>query len=116
MGWTIALSLLGLLVIFLAVLIVRALLYKPKAEQERFSEPVSVDREKVVRDMQQMLRCRTVSYNDETLVDQAEFQKFRKLLPQLYPHIHQTCERIFLGVEWDLISLERKAARGSDGS
>ncbi|MBS6476082.1 MAG: M20/M25/M40 family metallo-hydrolase [Clostridiales bacterium] len=98
MGWTIVLSLLGLLVIFLAVLIVRALLYKPKAEPEHFSGSVSIDREKVVRDMQQMLRCRTVSYNDEALVDQAEFQKFQELLPQLYPHIHQTCERIFLGV------------------
>lgn len=41
----------GLAGCLLAVLIVRALLYKPKAERERFSEPVFVDREKVVRDM-----------------------------------------------------------------
>jgi carboxypeptidase PM20D1 len=86
-----------ILVLWLAVLIVRAACFRPKPEPTPSREPVALDEGKIVSDMQEMIRCRTVSYNDESLIDLAEFEKFRELLTRLYPKVHETCERSFHG-------------------
>lgn len=86
------------LVLFLVVLVVRAAMFQPKKELAPSGEKLSLNEEKIVADMQEMLRCKTISYNDESLIDKAEFTKFQELLPKLYPNIHSTCERKFIGV------------------
>lgn len=88
----------GGILLFAAVLLIRAAMFTPKALQKPEGESVVLNEEKIVADMQQMLRCKTISYQEESLVDAAEFEKFQKLLPQLYPRIHETCTREFLGV------------------
>ena len=85
-------------ILFLAVLVIRAAAFVPKPELTPSDREISLDEEKIVKDMQEMIRCRTVSYNDETLMDQEEFERFRNLLPGLYPGIHRVCQRKFLGV------------------
>lgn len=84
--------------VFFAVILIRAARFKPKAELTSSLEDVFLDESRIVWDMQEMIRCKTISYNDESLVDQKEFEKFQKLLPKLYPSVHETCERIMLGV------------------
>ena len=84
--------------IFLAVLLIRAAMFTPKPERERSQETVELNEEKIVKDMQEMIRCKTISYNDDSLIDKREFLKFRELLPEMYPKIHETCERTFHGV------------------
>lgn len=86
------------IVIFLAVILIRAVRFQPHLQLDRSEEKVTLDSDKMVRDLQEMIRCKTISYNDENLIDKEEFRKFRELLPKLYPHIHETCERTFLGV------------------
>lgn len=81
-----------------AVLLVRAAKFNPKDNLEPSGKHVNLDREKIVKDMQEMIRCKTISYNDSSLIDEAEFEKFRSLLPKLYPNIHGTCTRRFIGV------------------
>lgn len=81
-----------------AVLLVRAAAFNPKETVKSSGKRVKTDREKIVRDMQEMIRCKTISYNDPGLIDEAEFEKFRSLLQELYPNIHNTCTRRFLGV------------------
>ncbi len=98
MLWYILGGIAGIIIIFLSVLVIRAIGFKPRPELTPSSREVTLDEERIVRDMQEMLRCKTVSYNDETLIDQGEFEKFRNLLPRLYPRIHETCERRLLGV------------------
>lgn len=88
----------ALILFFLAILLIRAALFHPKAEPTPSGEEISLPEKKIIRDMQEMIRCKTVSYDDESLIDQAEFQKFRELLPKLYPHLHRTCTQTFLGV------------------
>ena len=97
MGWTIAGIILLIVVAFFAVLVIRAVMFQPRKELVPAGDEVKLNEEKIVRDMQELIRCKTVSYNDETLIDQAEFQRFRELLPKLYPQIHARCERKFLG-------------------
>ena len=86
----------ALIVLFLAVILIRALRFKPRAGEKPPVEAADIDGEKAVRDLQEMIRCRTESYVDLTKINEAEFEKFRALLPRLYPLLHERCslERI----------------------
>lgn len=100
----------GLLILFAAVLLIRAAMFKPKDMRTPSSEPVTLNEKKIVQDMQEMIRCKTVSYNEEELVEKEEFKKFQELLPKLYPTIHKVCERRFLGVNGILYHWKGKSA------
>ena len=73
-------------------------MFKPLPEPVPSQEKVNLDRDRIVKDMVEMIRCKTVSYNDESLIDTEEFRKFQDLLPQLYPLVHGKCSREFVGV------------------
>ncbi len=81
-------SLLGALLLFVAVLVIRTLRFRPGKTEVITPSAVSLDRDKVVADMADMVRCRTVSYRDHALEDAAEFDKFRRLLKERFPRIH----------------------------
>ena len=80
------------LVIFIAVLVIRAAAFKPKAQPEVDTSEVCFDKEKAVRDLSELVRCKTVSYRDPSLEDDAEFEKLIALLPSLYPNVNNACE------------------------
>ena len=82
----------ALVVIFLAVVTVRALRFTPKPQPALSQEEVSFDRDAAVDALAQLVRCKTVSYNDHSQEDEAEFQKLISLLPKLYPSVMETCE------------------------
>ena len=82
----------ALIVVFLAVVTVRALRFTPKPQPRLSQEEVSFDRDAAVDALAQLVRCKTVSYNDHSLEDEAEFQKLISLLPRLYPTVMETCE------------------------
>ena len=88
----IGLIILGVIVLFLAVLVIRAATFKPKAQPEISREEVAVDLDTAVSNLQQLVRCKTISYNDHDLEDKAEFRKLKDLLPRLYPHVFAACE------------------------
>lgn len=89
---------LGITAAFAAVLLIRAAAFLPKDVRKPSDEKVILDEEKIVCDMQELIRCKTISYDEEENVDKAEFDKFKQLLPKLYPAIHTVCERTFHGV------------------
>jgi len=82
---------LGLLGLLLAVVLIRALLFRPKAQPDSQSAPVSFDRQKAIDALQALVQCKTVSSNDPAMEDDAEFQKLIDLLPGLYPHVFSHC-------------------------
>ena len=87
-GWII----LGIVVLFLAVLLIRAATFRPKAQPAVSQESVNVDIDTAVSNLQQLVQCKTVSYNDHDKEDKAEFRKFKDLLPKLYPNVFAACE------------------------
>lgn len=89
--WALALIPAAIL-IFLAVLVIRAAAFKPKAQPELDDYEVLVDKEKAAADLSELVRCKTVSYRDSSLEDDAEFEKLIALLPSLYPNVFKTCE------------------------
>lgn len=86
-GWVI----LGAVLLFLAVILIRTAAFQPKDIPAAEIEDISVDREKITDDMVSMIRCKTVSNRDESLVDWAEFEKFQNLLKERFPLVHEKC-------------------------
>lgn len=86
-GWIIA----ALIVLFIAVLLVRGAAFRPKPAATTQPEEVSFDAEAAANALAELVRCKTISYNDSTQEDDAEFKKLTDLLPKLYPHIFNAC-------------------------
>ena len=86
-GWI----LLGIVVAFLAVLVIRALCFTPKPQRKIDESPVAFDQASAVSALQKLVQCKTISYNDPALEDEAEFQKLIDLLPTLYPKVFEVC-------------------------
>ncbi|MCI6957678.1 MAG: M20/M25/M40 family metallo-hydrolase [Candidatus Faecousia sp.] len=82
----------ALIVVFLAVITVRTLCFTPKPQPALSQEEVRFDRDAAVEALAQLVRCKTVSYNDHSQEDEGEFQKLISLLPKLFPNVMKTCE------------------------
>ena len=82
---------LAVLVAFIAVVAVRTIRFRPKPQPEVTKEEIAFDRDAAVDSLAQLVRCKTVSYNDHSLEDEGEFQKLISLLPTLYPNVFGTC-------------------------
>lgn len=93
----IGLAILILLIIWAAIILVRAAMFKPYPEPEVLPGEVHVNRDKIIADMQEMIRCKTVSHSDKSLTDFAEFEKFRVLLEEKFPLIHQHATKQLIG-------------------
>ena len=69
-GWII----LGAVLLLLAVIIIRTVRFTPKPQPQLSDEEVSFDQDAAVSALQQLVQCKTVSYNDHSLEDEAEFR------------------------------------------
>ena len=84
--------LLALLAGFIAVILWRTKNFTPKPQPAISEESVDFDKEAAVDALAQLVRCKTVSYNDHSLEDDGEFAKLISLLPGLYPRVFAVCE------------------------
>ena len=79
---------LAVLVAFIAVVAVRTIRFRPKPQPEVTKEEIAFDRDAAVDSLAQLVRCKTVSYNDHSLEDEGEFQKLDSLCCR---HFTPTC-------------------------
>lgn len=82
---------LGLVAALLTVILLRAAAFRPKQAIPVAPNALGFDQEAPVKALAQLVRCKTVSYNDPSLEDDAEFQKLIGLLPELYPNVFSKC-------------------------
>jgi len=87
----IGLIILGIVLVFLAVLVIRALMFQPKPQPQLAAEPIDFDKDAAVTALQKLVQCKTISNVDPALEDEAEFQKLIDMLPELYPDILKVC-------------------------
>ena len=81
----------ALLFVIIAVVIIRTMTFKAEPTVEKEYVPYAIDTDKAVNDLAQMIKCKTVSSVNKAEEDEAEFDKFKALLPQLFPNIHSKC-------------------------
>lgn len=86
-----------IVLVFLSIILLRASMFRPQKETLANREEYQLDNNKIVNDMVDMIRCRTISNREESLVDRREFEKFRTLLIERFPKIHATCTCDFVG-------------------
>lgn len=90
--WTYILTAIAIaLLSLLTVIVVRTISFKPINVSKPAIIPIEFDKDKAVYNLQQLVKCKTVSYRDSSLEDSAEFDKLVALLPTLYPSVHQNC-------------------------
>lgn len=87
---------LGLFGLLLAVLLIRAAAFRPKAQSFGAAEEIAFDKDAAVAALQTLVQCKTISNVDPALEDDAEFQKLIDALPGLYPKVFDTCSLITL--------------------
>ena len=87
-GWII----LGLIVVFIVVIVERSLLYKKKKKEKIEVEEIVLDEDKIVRDMVAMIRCKTVSNRDDSLVDWNEYEKFETEIRMRFPKLFEVAK------------------------
>ena len=83
---------LGIIVAFFAVVLVRTLAFKPKAQPAISEEEVRFDQDGAVHALAELVKCKTISYYDHSLEDDAQFEKLISKLPTLYPEVFAVCE------------------------
>ena len=99
----------GILVVLIAVILVRTLLFRPEKQDILSPAEIPLNREKIKQDMIDMIRCKTVSNRDESLVDRGEFDKFKALLQERFPQIMKRCEYREIGKTGLLFHLKGKS-------
>jgi len=101
-------------VLFLMIICIRALMFKPKP-QLRSPEPIakaedmSIDMERAIAHLQEMVKLETVWNWDED-PDGKIHAEFRALLPKLYPLMHEHCSLEQIGRSGLLYHLPGKSS------
>lgn len=98
-------ALLSLLLLFLAVIVFRAVRFVPKAEPVETAEDIAADEARLTASLQSMLRIPTVSHADPAQNDAARFEEFRALLKRLYPTVFARCAYEQIGKNGILLRL-----------
>ena len=109
MALYIILGVCALLLVFIGIIVIRTLRFKPQSTKPAEPEALTLDNDKIIDDMVEMIKCKTVSNRDENFVDRAEFQKFEQLLKERFPNIHKACEFKRIGKTGLLYKLNGKS-------
>ena len=100
----------AVIVLFIAVILIRAIMFKPKKAETKTVSPVYVNGEKATHDLGEMIKCKTISHADKSLDDVSEFEKFEKLLPKLFPAVFEKCSYEKVGDRGILIRWRGKSS------
>ena len=82
----------AVVLLFVAVIVIRTLRFRPKVSEEKRFDDVAVDLDRATEALAALVRCRTVSSRNPEEENDAEFEKLISLLPQLYPNVAAKCE------------------------
>lgn len=78
--------------IFVIVILYRTFTFQ---SDETPVEPtgIEIDPEHAITSLSEMIQIKTVSYSDQSLINESEFERFRQYLVDRYPLIHRTAEK-----------------------
>jgi len=100
-----------LIVVLLVVLMARATAFKKVLVASTPQKDIMVSEDKIIQDMVDIIRCKTVSNRDETLVDRAEFEKLHTLIQERFPLLHHNCPPEHIGKTGLLFTWKGKSSK-----
>ena len=86
------LSIPAILVIFIAIILIRALIFSPKTQPKVDPHKEEFDSQRAIDNLCTLVRFKTVSYRDSSLENDQEFEKLIDSIPTLYPNVIKSCE------------------------
>ncbi len=89
--------LIAVIAVFITVILLRAIAFRPTEQLNIKDEDVIFDKDKVVENLCEFIKCKTVSYKDKNLQNNLEFTKLKNLLYVLYPNLMKETLEIDLG-------------------
>lgn len=95
-----------ILILFLLVLVFRALAVKGRPLEEKRHHTTQAQAADYAGQLSQMIRCATVSSKHS--YDDTEFAKLRSVMEQLFPLVHTHCERMVFGEDCWIYKLPGK--------
>lgn len=98
------------LCLLMVVLLVRTIMFRPNEEHFEKTEAVKLDEEKIIERFRTLLQHKTVSDLNPELMDMTVFKAFQESLVDLYPKIHETCERKLIDPAGILYKWEGKSS------
>lgn len=82
----------GIVLLVILLVLVRAAAFRPKDEKIESPDRPEIDEKHVADSLTEMIKCKTISSYDAKEMDDAEFEKFRALLRERYPLVHEKTE------------------------
>ncbi|MCQ2399994.1 MAG: M20/M25/M40 family metallo-hydrolase, partial [Clostridia bacterium] len=82
----------AIVVALVSTVLIRTALFKPKKQADDEIEEIEFDTNGAISSLQSLIRFKTVSFDDPSKEDAAEFEKLVNALPALYPNVYATCE------------------------
>ena len=79
------------IVAIIAVIAIRTIRFKPKKAAPCEKSEEIFDKDTAVKNLSELIKCRTVSHTDNIGEDDVEFSKLTDMLPSLYPAVHRVC-------------------------
>ena len=73
------------------ILVIRTIRFKPYEERKTNPFQVQLNSEEIVQRFVKMIKCKTISFKDDSLEDEEEFKKFQRLLAEDYPAVNANC-------------------------
>lgn len=93
----VGIGLLCLFLLFLLIIIIRGIRFRPQVRSDMKKEQYEIEERKIIEDLSAMVQCKTISYQEEHLTNHEEFQKFILLIEDRFPLIHKQIQREFIG-------------------
>ncbi|MBQ8081178.1 MAG: M20/M25/M40 family metallo-hydrolase [Clostridia bacterium] len=86
------LGLVAIIAACVAIVVVRTRKFVPAPEEAVSAPEEAFDTDRLRDDLQELIRCRTVSYRDRELEDESQFTLVTDALPRLFPQVFAVCE------------------------
>ena len=83
--------LLAALIGLISIIMIRTIMFTPTEMPQSQNDVIPLKEEKIITDMSDMIRCKTVSNRNPSMVDYKEFHKFQILLEERFPNIYEKC-------------------------
>jgi carboxypeptidase PM20D1 len=109
-------GIIGLLVLWVAVMVVRAMMFVPESSANERRDLTSCDEVKAAHNLAKMIQCETVSLLDAQTTQRDAFEEFKALLVTSYPLVHGACERTFHGPTGILYKWSSKEPSSSEAT
>ena len=90
--WWILLILPAALIAFIAIILIRGAMFKPKAQPKLLEGEEVFNKEKATENLRELIKFKTISYRESELEDDGEFEKLIASLPTLYPNVFAKCD------------------------